>query len=197
MVLSTGVLSGEVANMTPMPLWSRNSNGVSIVSSGVAPTFRLYSPDGRLIREVTAPARPVPITPEDKQILVTKNAEVIPLEGRQRVIESQLRSPMAANYPAYVAVILADDGAIWAQPPVKADDIRSGRVSTYDFRQNMGLNEWHVFAGSGELRWTVEVPRGFHLRRVVGNRLYGDALSSSDEPIVQILRVSPTNRQNQ
>ena len=97
---------------------------------------------------------------------------------------------MASEYPAHIAMILGDDENVWAQPPVTAADIKAGRVQTFDLRVNMGLPEWQVYSSAGSLRAIVSVPQGFHLRRIVGDRLFGTATNTNDEPVVQVLRVT-------
>jgi hypothetical protein len=178
-------------NQMAIPLWSRNSSGNMVVSSGARPTFRFYSAEGRFMRAIPAPSswRATPITPADLDVLIAKYSESLPAASRDIVISQLRRRGMGAEYPAYVAIALTDDESIWVRPPVTAADIRAGRVTTFDLRQNMGLAEWHVLSSSGAFRMRVSVPAGFQLRRVVGDRLYGHALGANDEPLVQILRV--------
>ena len=188
--LSTASAPLEI-NQMAVPLWSRNGSGTMVVSSGAKPAFRFYSPEGRFLREIPAPAswRPTPVTPDDLDVLLAKYGESMPAESREMLIASVRRRRLGSAYPAYVAMILADDESIWVRPPVTAADIRAGRVKTFDLRQNLGLPEWHVISSSGVMRMRVAVPQGFNLRRVVGDRLYGDALNANDEPVVQILKV--------
>jgi hypothetical protein len=191
LMLSTGAQLSDIVTLGASSIWSGNSSGTMVVSGGARPHFRVYTVDGRLVREIATPAtwRPIPTSDADVQVLMDKYGESLPPDSRTMVVSMLRRMPVAAEYPAYVAVILTDDNHIWAQPPVTAAVIREGRVQTYDLRQNYGSAEWHVYSPGGALLARVRVPDGFHLRRVIGDLLYGDALNSDDEPIVQILRV--------
>ena len=187
--VGTGAEPQVPSNLGLAPVWAWNGRTEMVVGSGLDFNLRLYDSQGRLVRKLSRNWIPDSVTNADRDLLINAIVSNSPLEQRNAVAMGLKIAPFADVYPAMVALVVADDGVIWTQRPATAEDLRSGRVKTFDFHEHIGAPSWDVFDRDGSLRMRVDVPLGFHLTRIVQNVLYGYSLDTDGLPVVQRLRL--------
>jgi hypothetical protein len=94
-----------------------------------------------------------------------------------------------SRYPAYVHILVADDGKVWLQRPITTDDIQAGAAAAHAFWR-LGSTRWDVFTPEGKYLAIVNFPSGFELHCVAKDAAYGANVNEDGETVVQKIRVS-------
>lgn len=174
---------------TAWPQWAAAANRVA-VSAIDSFTVRFFDTTFALREEWSGSWTPQPISSADQDILLNQAFHRLPDNVRQQTIAAlRARLQFASGYPPLAGLLIGDNGTVWMNAPVTADEVRRGEAPGFTF-DDIGSVWWQVYSPTGAHLGNVKLPVGFHLRQVRNGLLYGIAADSSDNPVVEVLKVS-------
>jgi hypothetical protein len=149
-------------------------DSIVAVADGYTGSVRWYraTPAGLVAyRTRQLPSRSVPTTDADirrieRRLRGEGNGSSLP---RQLVFNAPPRSSIASE------ALFSDDGSLWVRNTPEAE---TGHV-------------WTVFDRAGNISIRLQMPRGFDLKHVRGQNLYGFGRTSNDAALVQVYRMQP------
>jgi 6-bladed beta-propeller len=163
-VLPWGIAASDFG---PAGAWAVLGDSVVAVVDGYGGTVRWLAIAGGRARQLRAARLPIPsraITREDLAAVERRLRE----ESRRRVA---LEPP--PRWSAATRALFADDGALWIQNGNGAEESRI----------------WTVFDREGRYLRRLQLPAGFALRSIRGDRLYGVAKTDLDVDVVRVFRL--------
>jgi hypothetical protein len=169
-----------------VPFSSRSSHAVGggrlVLTQGAAKDVVFFDADGRLERvvRVLGEAEPLPPAAYRAEVdrLVARAPETSQPELRRRYAEI----PPATTLPAYNALLVDDDGRVWAEHFRTDDDRVFGSRATEP-------SVFTVFGTDGAVEATVRLPVGFVPHQVRGNRVIGVYRDELDVTYVWVVEV--------
>jgi hypothetical protein len=131
--------------------------------------FRVHPNGLAAFRERQLPSRSRAATDADFRLIERRlralpNGSSLP---RRLVFDAPPRSSIASE------ALFADDGSLWVRNTPESE---TGHV-------------WTVFDRGGNIAIRLQMPRGFDLKYVQGQHLYGFARTSNDAALVQVYRM--------
>ncbi len=157
------------------------ANGRFAISHGHAFEARVYVADGSLRRLVRRDGTPVPVRSdllEDRLQWMLSNADGDRRKAqvRQRFDEDVTRGRIAESLPTYRAILLEEDGTLWAL--------------RYSVPWEDTVQLWDVFDQDGGWLGTVASPTGLEIRDVDSEYVVGVARDEYGVEYVQLHRLA-------
>ena len=131
----------------------------SLVHLASGPDFRVVAMENGAVREIYGVDRPPrPVEERHTDAYAETVERLYPGEDAIEFLEALDHPARPASLPAYSALILADDGRIWA------------RVFSVD---PTGMGEWDIYGDDRSWLGRVETPVGLRVTQVVQGRVVG------------------------
>lgn len=146
------------------------ADSVVATADGYTGAVRWYRADATgltLFRTRQLTSRSRPRTEADLRRVERQIRREGPSLPRRLVIEAPERVSIATQ------ALFSDEGMLWVRNTVEAE---RGHI-------------WTVFDTRGEVAYRLQLPAGFELRHVRGDRLYGASQTPNGSPVVQVYRL--------
>ena len=189
---SGGLFQGPgIHYFTPEPIWNLTDSLTVIYGVNNAYRVGLYDGTGSLLRVVTRPLEPAPITDRDIRAFFAYldrawlDAGVAP----SRLAANHARVHFADNLPVFSSVHQGPRGSLWVQRVQAPGLLTDEEIELYNFVEDFGASGWDVFDAEGRYLGIVEMPPRFQPRVFLGDKIYGVWRDELDVQYVMRLRV--------
>lgn len=189
----SGALLGPnvVRYFTPEPAWTL-ADSLSVLYA-VNSEYRIgvYARDGSLLRIISKPYEPRPITERDIRAFFAYLDQAWRAAGvpPARIAENHRRVSFAEDFPAFYTFQVGFEGSLWVQPVRAPGDLTDAEIERYNFLEDFGASEWDVFDREGRFLGQVVMPPRFQPRLFVDDVVYGVARDELDVQYVVRLRI--------
>jgi hypothetical protein len=192
--------TGELSTYYPMfdqtPRLGVDGSGRLYVTDREQYRITVYDANGKAVRVITRPHRPVRVT----QALIdayTKHANEYYLKRPERrtakpTLEERLASPKAEHLPALGDLFVADDGSVWVERPDLVKD-----PAIVELRRTMGTDvapapgtTWDRFDAHGCFLGSVELPPKLRPLQVTRDTILGVQADENDVEFIVRYRVT-------
>lgn len=148
-----------------------------LVADNAAYALEIRTLRGALVRRITRPVAPVPVSEADLEHRQTAFARLLEQdpdfspEARERLLADSRRAPHAPTHPVFGTVMVGRDLSIWVASAGATD---SGEVS------------YAVFDSTGRYRVEVQLPPRTWLAQVTGSAIVALSEQETGEPVVYV-----------
>jgi hypothetical protein len=176
---------------SPEPVWALfGDDGICFA---VNDAFRLsFYEDGSLVRVVTLPHEPKPVTEADIDFF---------METVQRLLEEQGIPPeqieiikgtfgFADYFPAFLQFLPGPDGSLWVQRVQEPTGMTEEERESWNPLLDLGATVWDVFDEEGRYLGELPMPGRFQPVIFENDLMYGISRDEFDVQYVKVLRVT-------
>ena len=189
----SGALLGPnvVRYFTPEPAWALTDSLSVLYAVNSEYRIGVYARDGALLRIISKPHEPRPITDRDKRAFFTYLDRAWLAAGvpPSRLEANHRRVTFAEVFPAFSVFHVGYQGSLWVQPVRAPGDLTDAEIERYNFLEDFGASEWDVFDRTGRFLGQVEMPPRFQPRLFLNDAIYGVARDEFDVQYVVRLRI--------
>jgi hypothetical protein len=174
---------------TAEPQWTIGSGGELIFGVNDRYRIEVYE-DGELIRVVTMPHEPEPVTQADQDAFKNVLEEAWSTAGvpPQQVEMLLSRVSFADTYPAYLQFLAGPQGTIWVQHLRPPSTLKPEEMASFN-PMSLGASTWDVLDAEGRFLGQVETPERFQPFEILDGRIIGVWRDELDVQYVIILNI--------
>jgi hypothetical protein len=180
----------RVTIFSPEPVWDQATDGTVVSAMNSAYRVEFWSPDGRLTQVLNREVTRKPVTDSDRETFLRLLADLFAEQGLPPAAAQQVLQgfDFADEYPAFLNLLVADDGSTWLQQVQTADEFAA---SGAEFNpQDLGSSRWDVFDREGRYLGVLEFPAKFTPVKLLGSEVWGIGRDEMDVQYVVKLRVT-------
>jgi len=181
---------------SPETAWSITDAGELLV--GVSDQYRIrqYDTSGTLVRIITMPYEPQPVSEADKQAVLAffrklLQDQSVPPNIAEQLVKNNVH--FGEYLPAFARAIEGPDGTIWVQHVSAASDMTQEQRDAANFMEDIGAPDWDVLDNEGRFLGVVAMPDRFAPRVIVGDKIYGVWRDEMDVQYVVVLEIERLN----
>jgi hypothetical protein len=176
----------------PEPTWTLLNDGTFVHAVNNEYRISVAGPDGSVVRVITMPSEPVPVSEEDKEIIT----ELI-----MRLMEEQGVPPQALDgikqgisyedvFPAFTQMRNGPEQSLWVQRIGVPSDMTEDEQENWNPMLDQGSDEWDVFDADGRYLGVVTMPDRFSAFSLRGDLLYGVWRDEFEVQYVKVYRIT-------
>ena len=176
----------------PEPTWTLLNDGTFVHAVNNEYRINVAGPDASVVRVITMPSEPVPVSEEDKEIIT----ELI-----MRLMEEQGVPPQALDgirqgityedvFPAFTQMRNGPEQSLWVQRIGVPSDMTEDEQENWNPLLDQGSDDWDVFDADGRYLGVVTMPDRFSAFSLKGDLLYGVWRDEFEVQYVKVYRIT-------
>ena len=177
---------------SPEPAWTLLNDGTFVHAMSNEYRLSVTDPDGGVVRVITMPSEPVPVSEEDKEIIT---GFIVRLMGEQGVPPQALDAiEQGISYedffPAFTQMRNGPEQSLWVQRIGVPSDMTADERENWNPMLDQVSDEWDVFDAEGRFMGFVTMPNRFTPFSLKGDLFYGVWRDEFEVQYVKIYRIT-------
>lgn len=177
---------------SPEPTWTLLNDGTFVHAMSNEYRISVTGADGSVVRVITMPSEPVPVSAEDKEIIT---GFIVRLMGEQGVPPQALDAieqgiSYEEQFPAFTQLRNGPEQSLWVQRIGVPSDMTADERENWNPMLDQGSDEWDVFDSEGRFMGFVTMPDRFTPFSLKGDLLYGVWRDEFEVQYVKVYRIT-------
>jgi hypothetical protein len=179
----------RVTIFSPEPVWDQTIDGTFVSAMNSAYRVEFWSADGQLTQVLNRDVTRKPVTETDEATMLRLLGNLFAEQGLPPATVQQVLQgfDFADTYPAFLNLLVADDGSTWLQQIQTADELAAGGDEFNP--QDLGSSRWDVFDREGRYLGELTFPERLTPLKSTGDAVWGIARDELDVQYIVKLRV--------